>query len=85
MISGRPGTFLGRWGVYDVRALDDGRPGLYLVRPDGLTTAYFPLAGIVPLEGAEMWVDGALAVAKSLGLWLEKFAAGPYGPQSKGG
>jgi hypothetical protein len=75
-------TFLGRWGGYDVRTYWGGigrEIGILLVDERRYETGIFPLAGIPPRPEGKVWVDGALAVARVLGLFAEEFKHGPYG------
>lgn len=74
-------TFLGRWGGYDVWTYNENRAGISLVTKNGARLAYFPLAGMPPLEEGKVWVDGALAVTRMLKLpkFEAAFRAGQYG------
>ncbi len=75
-------TFLGRWGGYDVLTYAGGTGrdiGILLQDEQGYETGYFALIGVPPRFEGKTFVDGALAVAKVLGLFAEEFKHGPYG------
>lgn len=75
-------TFLGRWGGYDVVTYCGGTKvdfGILLLDEARCETGWFPLIGVPPREEGRVWVDGALAIAKVLGLFTEHFKHGPYG------
>ena len=72
-----PPVFLGNWGGYGVWTY---RSGISLVTRDRIRISHFPLIGLQPRKEGRIWVDGALQVCRTLGLFAERLAAGPYGP-----